>query len=154
MCNPIPPVVMLLLALPPTIQAQATDSVLGTWLFEQNVAYVLPGTDTVRQHTLLSELRLEQVGDSIMGAWIFDLPGRPATRTDLRGVLKDGRLRLRGSPVTGHVITSDGELTFAATTEFVLTVHGSEISGTIDTYPDTDRVRIPQRPMRGRRPAG
>ena len=139
---------------PATALAQTAAPVRGTFVFEQSLMF-RDGANAMQPQKAEAHLTLEQKGDSVIGTWqvvVVD-NSRTIKPMELRGTVKDGTIKLRTEPREARLQGPNGETTIETYQEYVLTIRGDEIVGTIHTYSTDANVEIPSRDITGKRKA-
>ncbi|MGH7470087.1 MAG: hypothetical protein ACRENP_19245 [Longimicrobiales bacterium] len=135
------------------VQAQA-PKVAGTYLVDFDSRVQMSGDGSI-QVTGRSKARitLELRGDSIFGTWhvIDDPTNRPPS--PLRGTVQDGKIKLSAEPREATVNINGQEQRRTITQDFLLTIAGDDISGTIESPAPMPGLAGISRKLEGKREA-
>lgn len=147
-------VAAMLAVVPAAARAQtAAASAAGTFVFEQTLRF-RDASGGMEERKGEAHLKLELKGDSVIGQWQLIVDGRDIKPIQLHGTLSGGTIRLISGPQQARLQGDGGERTIQTYQEYLLTVSGDEIAGSIHTHSEDGSVQIPTREIKGKKVAG
>jgi hypothetical protein len=141
------PCALALVAL--TSAGASAQTVEGTYVFPQKIMTSPDGPQIDTEAKLSVTIK----GDSAFATWQMTVPGRESKPSELKGTIKGNTITLISGVTQATLRGGSDERTIDVYQEYVLTVTGDTIGGSIINHSSDSNVELPAREISGKRAA-